>query len=188
MSTDTGENLLDPATPPWRTCSSWCSCAAVIKAVDEYQDLLRILCCHRRQRPPSGRQRGTSGHHLHLPGRRAGSRHLMPSHRSALCRPRQDEDGIGVDVLPKFPQGYHRPQPYLALCLHRQQVRVPYARLRREPEPMQHHPEHRRRQGARGSSPTSWRACAAALIKRTIRDHRRVIFNGNGYAEWEAEA
>lgn len=27
------------------------------------------------------------------------------------------------------------------------------------------------------------------LIKRTIRDHRRVIFNGNGYtAEWEAEA
>ena len=28
-----------------------------------------------------------------------------------------------------------------------------------------------------------------ALVKRTIRDHRRVIFNGNGYtAEWEAEA
>ena len=28
-----------------------------------------------------------------------------------------------------------------------------------------------------------------ALVKRTIRDHRRVIFNGNGYtAEWEEEA
>jgi glutamine synthetase len=28
-----------------------------------------------------------------------------------------------------------------------------------------------------------------ALVKRTIRDHRRVIFNGDGYsAEWEAEA
>ncbi len=27
------------------------------------------------------------------------------------------------------------------------------------------------------------------LVKRTIRDHKRVIFNGNGYsAEWEAEA
>ena len=33
-----------------------------------------------------------------------------------------------------------------------------------------------------------WSA-AIALVKRTIRDHRRVIFNGNGYsAEWEAEA
>ena len=32
-------------------------------------------------------------------------------------------------------------------------------------------------------------SAAIALIKRTIRDHRRVIFNGNGYtAEWEAEA
>ena len=28
-----------------------------------------------------------------------------------------------------------------------------------------------------------------ALVKRTIRDHRRLIFNGNGYtAEWEEEA
>ena len=32
-------------------------------------------------------------------------------------------------------------------------------------------------------------SAAIALVKRTIRDHRRVIFNGNGYtAEWEAEA
>ena len=32
-------------------------------------------------------------------------------------------------------------------------------------------------------------AAVIKLIKRTIRDHRRVIFNGNGYtAEWEAEA
>ena len=32
-------------------------------------------------------------------------------------------------------------------------------------------------------------SAAIALIKRTIRDHRRVIFNGNGYtAEWEEEA
>ena len=32
-------------------------------------------------------------------------------------------------------------------------------------------------------------SAAIALVKRTIRDHRRVIFNGNGYsAEWEEEA
>ena len=32
-------------------------------------------------------------------------------------------------------------------------------------------------------------SAAIALVKRTIRDHRRFIFNGNGYtAEWEEEA
>ena len=32
-------------------------------------------------------------------------------------------------------------------------------------------------------------SAAIALVKRTIRDHRRVIFNGDGYsAEWELEA
>ena len=30
---------------------------------------------------------------------------------------------------------------------------------------------------------------AAAWVKKTLNDHRRVIFNGNGYSEaWEAEA
>ena len=32
-------------------------------------------------------------------------------------------------------------------------------------------------------------AAAAAWIKKTIKDHERILFNGNGYsAEWEAEA
>ena len=43
ISTDTGKNLLDPGKDArTRTPSSCCSCAAVIKGVDEYQDLLRI--------------------------------------------------------------------------------------------------------------------------------------------------
>ena len=84
---------------------------------------------HPRQRSPSGCQRGTSGHHLHLRGRGAGSRHRRHRLRFSLCRPRQDEDGPGRGRPAQVQQGHHRPQPYLSLCLHRQQVRVPYARL-----------------------------------------------------------
>ena len=29
---------------------------------------------------------------------------------------------LGVDVLPRFPQRHHRPEPYFALRLYRQQV------------------------------------------------------------------
>ena len=40
-----------------------------------------------------------------------------------------------------------------------------------------------------GHGVTFSEGAAIALVKRTIRDHRRVIFNGNGYtAEWEEEA
>ena len=45
ISTDTGVNLLEPGRNAFmKTRSFYCSCAAVIKAVDEYQDLLRVIC------------------------------------------------------------------------------------------------------------------------------------------------
>ena len=36
---------------------------------------------------------------------------------------------VGVDTLPEYPQGQHRPQPDLSLRLHRKQVRIPDGRL-----------------------------------------------------------
>ena len=89
---------------------------------------------HSRQRSPSGCQRGTSGYHFHLRGRRAGSCHRCHRIRFPLCRPRQDEDGPGRGRPAQVQQGHHRPQPHLPLRLHRQQVRVPDARFRSEPQ------------------------------------------------------
>ncbi len=42
ISADTGKNLLDPGDTPMRTAQFLLFLSAVIKAVDEYQDLLRI--------------------------------------------------------------------------------------------------------------------------------------------------
>lgn len=42
ISTDQGENLLDPGKTPSENAQFLLFLAAVIKAVDEYQDLLRV--------------------------------------------------------------------------------------------------------------------------------------------------
>ena len=113
-----------------------CSSPAVIEAVDEYQDLLRMSVATRRQRPPPGRQRGAAGHRLHVPRRRAG-RHRGCAHRRARLhlRPTSACHGPGRGRAAELHQGHHRPQPHLALRVHRQQVRVPHARVRHEPRP-----------------------------------------------------
>ncbi len=46
MSTDTGMNLLEPGETPHDNMQFLFFCAAVIKAVDEYQDLLRVSVAH----------------------------------------------------------------------------------------------------------------------------------------------
>ena len=62
LTADDGTNLLDPGKTPWENTRFLLFLAAIIKAVDEYADLLRIsvadagndhrLGCRRRRRPP----------------------------------------------------------------------------------------------------------------------------------------
>ena len=56
ISTDKGENLLDPGSTPMENAQFLLFLTAVIKAVDEYQDLLRISRRQRGQRPSFGRE------------------------------------------------------------------------------------------------------------------------------------
>ena len=62
ISTDTGANLLTPGETPYENAQFLLFLVAVIKAVDEYQDLLR---------PQTGCQRSTSGSYFNIPRRRA---------------------------------------------------------------------------------------------------------------------
>ena len=77
-----------PARPagrhPHATCSSWCSCCAVIRAVDIHADLLARVDRLGRERSPARRQRGAAGDHLDLPGRHA---HRTSSSRSRRACP-----------------------------------------------------------------------------------------------------
>ena len=91
MATDTGVNLLSPGETPYENAQFLLFLCAVIKAVDDYQDLLRTVRGHRRQRPPSGRQRSASRRGLHLPGRRADRRAGRHRERRPLQRHGEDQ-------------------------------------------------------------------------------------------------
>ena len=55
IATDTGVNLLTRGKHPHENAQFLLFLCAVIKAVDDYQDLLRHFGRRRGQRPPSGR-------------------------------------------------------------------------------------------------------------------------------------
>ncbi|RIH86341.1 Glutamine synthetase [Meiothermus luteus] len=122
MATDTGLNLLEPGETPHENLQFLFFCTAVLKAVDTHQDLLRLSVAsasndHRlgaNEAPPAiisiflGDQlteifEGLSNGQRSS-GRRAGVLEL------------------GVPVLPPPAQARRRPQPHLALRLHREQV------------------------------------------------------------------
>ena len=149
MGTDTGSNLLDPGDTPARE-----------PAVPV---LLRGRDPGRQQAPgpaagvdrlagpgpPPGRQRGAAGDHLDLPrGRaRAGvrsdrARRGRRVHPGVVPRPRHSGAAAAADAR-------RRPQPHQPVRLHRQQVRVPRARLEPVAVVPEHGAEHDRRRGDR---------------------------------------
>ena len=142
-----------------KRCSSCCSSAAVIKAVDEYQDLLRVTGGHRGQRPSPGRQRSAAGHHLYFCGRRAG-------------QPSLNAIASGADYMATGQDAHGAGCGYPAHVLHR--IRPTATAPPRSPSPAinsnsacravrhehrrrQHRAEHRSCRRAEKAMPTSWR-------------------------------
>ena len=144
----TEENLLDPGDTPMENLQFLVFLAAVIKAVDEYADLLRTSVA-------------TPGN-----DHRLGANEAPPAIISIFVGEELEAviDAIASDSPYAGPvkmkmdrgraaqvqQGHHRPQPHLPLRLYRQQVRVPDARFCSEPQRLRYHPEHRCGQGAEG--------------------------------------
>ena len=164
MSTNTGHNLMDPGDTPADNINFLFFCAAVIKAVDKHQGLLRASVANLGQDHRLGRERGAAGDHVDLPRRRAGEglrRDRLRRERSAAAGLRA---GPGHAGAPAAADARRRPQPHLAVRLHRQQVRVPRARVEpvaRLPEHRAEHDRgrgHRRAGGPAGVGPLGWAA------------------------------
>ena len=153
----------------------------------------------RRPGPPPRRQRGAAGDHLDLPRRRA--REGLHGDRVRLRR-RGDAAGLPGDgrlgaAAPAAAR--RRPQPHLAVRVHRQQVRVPRARLvdvaRRCRTPCSTRSSPRRSTTSPTSSTRrppaarrSRRPCSA-IVKDAWTENKRIVFSGDGYSdEWHAEA
>ena len=194
ISTDTGANLLEPGATPRENAQFLTFLCAVIKAVDDYQELLRACVA-------------TAGN-----DHRLGANEAPPAIVSMFLGDElteildsiengtlyaghaKEQMEIGVTVLPHFPKDTtdrNRTSPF-AFTGNKFEFRMPGSMLsvagpnivldtivaealRQFADTLEKEPE--------------FNAALDKLIRTTIKEHRRMIFNGNGYdSAWIKEA
>lgn len=194
ISTDTGINLLEPGDSPQENAQFLLFLVAVIKAVDEHQDLLRISVAsagndHRlgaNEAPPAVVS-------MFLGDELTAVLHSIENGESYDQRIRPMME-IGTDVLLKFPKDTtdrNRTSPF-AFTGNKFEFRMlgstfsisgPNVVLNTIVADVLDEFA-TELEGAEDFKPA-----LTALIKRTIREHKRIIFNGDNYAdEWLQEA
>ena len=194
MATNTGINLLAPGATPYENAQFLLFLCAVIKAVDDYQDLLRISVA-------------TAGN-----DHRLGANEAPPAVVSMFLGDELTEvleaietgnpyNGtaktqlkLGVDVLPKFNRDTtdrNRTSPF-AFTGNKFEFRmlgssnsIACANIMLNAAVA----ESLKIYADRLEGVADFETALHEMIKKTIKDHKRIIFNGNGYDEaWIKEA
>ena len=194
MATDTGVNLLSPGETPYENAQFLLFLCAVIKAVDDYQDLLRISVA-------------TAGNDHRLGANEAPpavvSMFLGDELNAVLEAIETDtpykgaektQMKLGVDVLPKFNRDTtdrNRTSPF-AFTGNKFEFRmlgssnsIACANIMLNVAVA----ESLKIYADRLENADDFETALHEMIKKTIKDHKRIIFNGNGYDdEWIKEA
>ncbi|VYS87361.1 Glutamine synthetase [uncultured Blautia sp.] len=194
ISTDTGINLLSPGETPYENAQFLLFLCAVIKAVDDYQDLLRLSVA-------------TAGNDHRLGANEAPpavvSMFLGDELNGVLEAIEKDipyagaektQMKLGVDVLPKFNRDTtdrNRTSPF-AFTGNKFEFRmlgssnsIACANMMLNSAVA----ESLKIYADRLESAEDFEETLHAMIRKTIKDHKRIIFNGNGYDDkWIKEA
>ena len=193
MSTS-AENLLDPGDTPMENLQFLVFLAAVIKAVDEYADLLRTSVATPGNDHRLGANEAPPAIISIFVGEELEAVIDAIASDSPYAGPVKMKMDLGVDVLPKFSKDTtdrNRTSPF-AFTGNKFEFRMPgSAENLSDCNTILNTAVAKELKGYADEleGAKDFTRAAIALVKRTIRDHRRVIFNGNGYtAEWEAEA
>ena len=189
-----GENLLDPGDTPMENLQFMVFLAAVIKAVDEYADLLRTSVAT----PGNDHRLGANEAPPAIISIFVGEE--LEAVIDAVCTdspyagPVKMKMDLGVDVLPKFSKDTtdrNRTSPF-AFTGNKFEFRMPGSHENlSDADTILNTAVAKELKGYADELEASedFPNSVIALVKRTIRDHRRIIFNGDGYsAEWEIEA
>ncbi len=194
ISTDTGENLLDPGKNPSTNKQFLLFLTAVIKAVDEYQDLLRISVA-------------SAGNDHRLGANEAPpavvSMFIGDELQAILTAIENDEDysdvgktkmDLGTSALPPIIRDTtdrNRTSPF-AFTGNKFEFRMLGSKLNIScPNIMLNTAvaEELRQFSDELEKASDFDSALMKLIKREIKAHKRIIFNGNGYDDsWIAEA
>ena len=194
MSTDAGVNLLSPGETPYENAQFLLFLCAVIKAVDDYQDLLRISVA-------------TAGNDHRLGANEAPpavvSMFLGDELNAVLEAIENDtpyknaekmQMKLGVDVLPKFNRDTtdrNRTSPF-AFTGNKFEFRmlgssnsIACANIMLNSAVA----ESLKVYADRLEKADDFETALHDMIRKTIKDHKRIIFNGNGYDDaWIKEA
>jgi glutamine synthetase len=194
IATDTGQNLLSPGDTPYENAQFLLFLCAVIKAVDDYQDLLRLSVA-------------TAGNDHRLGANEAPpavvSMFLGDELNAVLEAIEKDKPykgtektqmKLGVDVLPKFNRDTtdrNRTSPF-AFTGNKFEFRmlgssnsIACANIMLNSAVA----ESLRIYADRLEKAKDFEDALHKMIKKTIKDHKRIIFNGNGYDDaWIKEA
>jgi glutamine synthetase len=201
MSDDHGNNLLNPGDTPHDNMQFLFFCTAVIRAVDTFQGLLRMAVAH-----------AGNDHRL-------GANEAPPAILSVFLGDMltdifdQVEKGgakrtkagglldMGVSVLPKLPRDAgdrNRTSPFaftgnkfeFRAVGSTQNVAFPSTCLNvAVAESLDAMATELEKMLAGRKGEAAFNEAVAALLKKTVKTHKRIIFNGNGYSDdWQKEA
>jgi len=195
LATDVGVNLLDPGATPHENAQFLLFLVAVIKAVDDYQDLLRISAA-------------SAGNDRRLGGNEAPPAiisvyigdelySILGSIENDSLYNAKEKDAmmkIGATVLPSFPKDTtdrNRTSPF-AFTGNKFEFRMVGSNMSIAEANIVINTavaESLRVFADELESAPDFQFALQHLIKRTIKEHKRIIFNGNGYDEaWVQEA
>ena len=188
------ENLLDPGDTPMENLQFLVFLAAVIKAVDEYADLLRTSVATPGNDHRLGADEAPPAIISIFVGEELEAVIDAIASDSPYAGPVKMKMDLGVDVLPKFSKDTtdrNRTSPF-AFTGNKFEFRMPGSSQNLgDCDTILNTAVAKELKGYADEleGAEDFTSAAIALIKRPIRDHRRVIFNGNGYsAAWEEEA
>ena len=194
LSTNTGVNLLEPGETPYENAQFLLFLCAVIKAVDEYQDLLRISVASAGNDHRLGANEAPPAVVSIFLGDELSEVLDAIEREEKYCGKEKEQMRVGVHILPKFPKDStdrNRTSPF-AVTGNKFEFRM---------------------LGSSASIADTntvintavtqvlnefYEVLSAAedfgeslhnLIKETIKKHKRILFNGNGYDDaWIKEA
>ena len=194
LSTDDGQNLLEPGDTPSTNAQFLLFLTAVIKAVDEYQDLLRVSVASAGNDHRLGANEAPPAVVSMFLGEELDA--ILTAIEKGKAYKSKDavQMKIGVDVLPKFPKDTtdrNRTSPF-AFTGNKFEFRMlgSHASISCANIILNTAVAEELKQFAdKLEKSTDFHKDLDALIKKVIKEHRRIIFNGNGYDdEWIAEA
>ena len=194
LSTDTGVNLFEPGDTPYENAQFLLFLCAVIKAVDDYQDLLRISVAsagndHRlgaHEAPPAVVS-------MFLGEELTGILEAIENDKPYGAREKELLK-VGVHVLPRFPKDTtdrNRTSPF-AFTGNKFEFRMlgSSASIADSNTVLNTAVAEVLSQfAAELEAATDFETAIHGIIRRVIKEHKRIIFNGNGYDDaWLKEA